>query len=298
MSEINGEDFKVSSPFLLSEHETRPDVIATEEEIEFTLGLIRKQLSKIQDTMYAHGRYSMLICLQGMDTSGKDSMIRKVFKGMNPRGIVVHSFKQPNTGELEHDYLWRHYIALPSKGKITVFNRSHYENVLVTRVHPEIVLKENLPGIEDVENIPASFWEDRMQQICNFEKHLAQNGTIVLKIFLHLGKEEQRQRLLRRLNEEKHNWKFSTGDLHEREHWEEYMQYYEEAINRTSKPHAPWYVIPADDKGTARLIAAQIILNTLEKYTDIREPELDDSVKENLSEYRHLLEEEYKKVPE
>lgn len=151
--------------------------------------------------MYAHNRYGVLICLQGMDTSGKDSLIGEVFKDFNSRGVVLHSFKTPNSKELEHDYLWRHYLALPEKGKFAVFNRTHYENVLVTRVHPEYILNENLPGLEDVLLITDAFWEKRMEQIRNFEKHITENGTIVLKFFLHMSKEEQRKRLLRRLEE-------------------------------------------------------------------------------------------------
>jgi PPK2 family polyphosphate:nucleotide phosphotransferase len=227
-----------------------------------------------------------------MDTSGKDSLIREVFKEFNPRGINVHSFKTPNLDELGHDYLWRHYLALPEKGKFAVFNRTHYENVLVTRVHPEYVLDENLPGIETVSAITPEFWENRLEQINNFEKHISQNGTIVLKFFLHLSKEEQRQRLLRRLEEEKHNWKFSPGDLKEREHWDEYSRFYEEAINNTSKKNAPWYIIPADDKEMARYIVAQIIWEEMQRYTDIQEPELDDEIKANFEKFKEQLRKE------
>ena len=242
--------------------------------------------------MYAHNRYGVLICLQGMDTSGKDSLIREVFKGFNSRGVVVHSFKTPNSTELEHDYLWRHYSALSEKGKLAIFNRTHYENILVTRVHPEYIMNENLPGIEKVEDVTPEFWENRMEQIKNFEKHITQNGIIVLKFYLHLSKEEQRQRLLRRLEEGKHNWKFSTGDLKEREHWDEYMDYYEEAINKTSTATAPWYVVPADDKEMARYIVAKIIWEEMQKHTDIKNPEIDDKVKANIEMYKDILAQE------
>jgi len=265
---------------------------ADDEEKEEKLDKTREKLSALQDVMYAHNRYSVLICLQGMDTSGKDSLIREVFKEFNPRGVEVSTFKTPNSTELEHDYLWRHYIALPEKGKFAVFNRTHYENVLVTRVHPEYILGERIPGIEKVEDIKPKFWQQRFEQINNFEKHIVQNGTIVLKFFLHLGKEEQRQRLLRRLEEEKHNWKFSTGDLKERECWEDYMQYYEEAINATSKKSAPWFVVPADDKEMARYIVAKIIWEEMQKYTDIAEPELDEKVRQHISQYKAQLNEE------
>jgi PPK2 family polyphosphate:nucleotide phosphotransferase len=230
--------------------------------------------------------------LQGMDTSGKDSLIREVFKGFNSRGVVVHSFKTPNSAELEHDYLWRHYLALPEKGKFTIFNRTHYENVLVTRVHPEYILNENLPGIATVADINPEFWDNRMEQIRNFEKHITQNGVIVLKFFLHLSKEEQRQRLLRRLEEGKHNWKFSTGDLKEREHWDEYMQHYEEAINNTSTEKAPWYVVPADDKEMARYIVGKIIWKEMQQHKDIQEPKMDEKVKANIEMYKDMLKKE------
>jgi PPK2 family polyphosphate:nucleotide phosphotransferase len=249
-------------------------------------------LSELQDVMYAHNRYGVLICLQGMDTSGKDSLIREVFKEFNPRGVEVHSFKTPNSTELEHDYLWRHYLALPEKGKFAVFNRTHYENVLVTRVHPEYILNENLPGIEKVEDVTPQFWQDRLEQINNFEKHITQNGTIVLKFYFHMSKEEQRKRLLRRLEEVEHHWKFSPGDLKEREHWDEYMQYYEEAINKTATENAPWYIIPADDKEMARYVVAKIIWEEMQKRTDIKEPQLDEKVKANFEMYKEMLKKE------
>ncbi|HLA56506.1 MAG TPA: PPK2 family polyphosphate kinase [Flavobacterium sp.] len=292
MESINPDDFKITKPIKLSAFPTLLEIGAEKDEKEEMLQEIREKLSKIQDKMYAYNRYSVLICLQGMDTSGKDSLIREVFKEINPRGVVINSFKTPNSTELEHDYLWRHYIALPEKGRIGVFNRTHYENVLVTRVHPEYILNENLPGIEKIEDIPTDFWTNRMEQMNNFENHLAQNGTIILKFYLHLSKEEQRQRLLRRLEKEKHNWKFSVGDLKERARWADYMACYEEAINNTSKEKAPWYVVPADDKEMARCIVGKIILEELEKYTDIVFPELDDKVKANISLYKEALENE------
>jgi len=289
MKSIDPNDFKVTDKIKLSKIPTLLDIEADDEEKEEKMDKVRDKLSDLQDIMYSHNKYSVLICLQGMDTSGKDSLIREVFKEFNPRGVVVHSFKTPNSTELEHDYLWRHYIALPEKGKFAIFNRTHYENVLVTRVHPEYVLAENLPGINSVDDITPKFWKKRIEQINNFESHIAQNGTIVMKFFLHLSKEEQRQRLLRRLEEGKHNWKFSPGDLKEREHWDEYQQYYEEAINRTSTDHAPWFVIPADDKEMARYIVAKIIWEEMKKYTDIKEPELDDKIKANFEIYKKEL---------
>ncbi|HMI06277.1 MAG TPA: PPK2 family polyphosphate kinase [Flavobacterium sp.] len=292
MDTINTGDFKVTEKITLSKMPTLCDLDADKDELEEKLSDIGKKISKIQDTMYAYNRYSVLICLQGMDTSGKDSLIREVFKEFNVRGVAVYSFKTPNSTELEHDYLWRHYVALPEKGHFAVFNRTHYENVLVTRVHPEYILNENLPGIAEVGDIKDDFWKKRYEQINNFEKHISENGTIILKFFLHLGKEEQRQRLLRRLEEAKHNWKFSPGDLKEREYWERYQECYEDAINNTSKEHAPWFVVPADDKEAARCIVAKIILEELQGYKDIEEPELDDDIKANIARYKQQLAEE------
>lgn len=293
MKKINTDDFKITGPIKLSDLPTFIDLKATKDKIKDALDETREALSDLQDKMYAHNRYSVLVCLQGMDTSGKDSLIREVFREFNARGVVVHSFKTPTSAELEHDYLWRHYIALPEKGKFAVFNRTHYENVLVTRVHPEYILNENLPGIEAVEDIPKDFWKKRMKQIAHFENHIAENGTIVLKFFLHLSKEEQRQRLLRRLEKEKHNWKFSPSDLKERGFWDDYQRYYEEAINETSKEKAPWYVIPADDKHACRLLLAKVIWDVLSQHKDIKYPELEDKVKDNMSFYKNELTNEH-----
>lgn len=289
MKDINFDDFKVTKKIDLSKTATVMNVTLDDKEKEKKLKKITQKLSKKQDAMYAHNKYSVLICLQGMDTSGKDSLIREVFKEFNARGVVVHSFKTPNSTELEHDYLWRHYIALPEKGKFAVFNRTHYENVLVTRVHPEYILNENLPQIKTVEDITPQFWEDRMEQINNFEKHITHNGTVVLKFFLHMSKDEQRLRLLNRLENGEDNWKFSIGDLKERELWDDYMKYYEEAINKTSTDVAPWFVIPADDKEMARYIVAKIIWQEMKKLTDIEEPDLDPKVKANIEAYKAQL---------
>ena len=288
---MKASDYQITGPVKLSERKTHEDFGKTKE-LEKELDEVSKKIADIQNAMYAHGKYAALICIQGMDTAGKDSLIREVFKNFNARGVVVHSFKTPTSLELGHDYLWRHYIALPARGKVGVFNRTHYENVLVTRVHPEYILNENIPGINDVSDIDEAFWENRFEQINNFEKHIADNGTIIFKFFLHLSKEEQKNRLLRRLNKPNKNWKFSAGDLKERALWDEYQHCYEDAINKTSKFHAPWYVIPADDKPTARLILANILLEKLSSYKDIKEPELDEKTKNNIDAYRKQLESE------
>ncbi|GAA4896983.1 polyphosphate kinase [Flaviramulus aquimarinus] len=278
-------DYKVTSNITLKNSETKVVIDDAEKELK----AIRKKLGKLQDTLYAHGKYAVLVCLQGMDTSGKDSLIREVFKDFNARGVVVHSFKVPTELELKHDYLWRHYIALPARGKFGVFNRTHYENVLVTRVHPGYILGENLPTVNSVNDIDEAFWDRRFEQINNFEKHLAESGTIIFKFFLNLSKAEQKNRLLRRLRKQEKHWKFSPSDLKERKLWDEYQTCYEDVLNRTSKSHAPWYTIPADDKPSARYLVAKTMYEALSKYTDIQEPELDDDVKANLELYRHQL---------
>jgi len=248
----------------------------------------RKELAKLQDAMYAEGKYSVLICLQGMDTSGKDSLIREVFKNVNANGINIHSFKVPTSKELAHDYLWRHYLVLPDRGKIAVFNRTHYENVLVTRVHPEYILGENIPKIKSIADIDDAFYHERMQQINTFEKHLVDNGTIVLKYYLHLSKDEQKNRLLRRLDKPEKNWKFSAGDLKERKLWDKYQAAYEDMISRTSTDYAPWHIIAADDKEHARLSIANSIVNVLQEY-GFQYPTLSEKELAELDSYRTEL---------
>jgi len=276
---------KATPEFSIANSQTKGGTDLTKEELEKELKVTRKKLGKLQDTMFAHGKYAVLICLQGMDTAGKDSLIREVFKGFNVRGVTVHSFKTPTNLEKNHDYLWRHYIALPERGKFGIFNRTHYENVLVTKVHPEYLLGENMPHINSVEDVNEDFWEERYEQINNFEKSIAQNGTLIFKFFLNISKEEQKNRLIRRLEKQEKNWKFSAGDLKERKLWDEYQKAYEIAIKRTSKPHAPWYVVPADNKPEARLLVAQTIYDKLKEYSDIKEPSLPPDVESQLSKY-------------
>lgn len=285
MKNIEIDKFKVTSNISLKNSETKLVIDDAKSELKS----IRKKLGEWQNIMYAHDKHAVLVCLQGMDTSGKDSLVREVFKEFNVRGIECHSFKVPTDLERGHDYLWRHYLVLPQRGKFGVFNRTHYENVLVTRVHPEYILGENIPGIETVDDVNEAFWDKRFEQINNFEKHLADNGTIIFKFFLNLSKEEQKSRLLRRLDKPEKNWKFSPDDLKERKLWDKYQDCYQDAINRTSKPHAPWYTIPADDKPTARLLVAKILHDNLIKYTDITEPELNDKIKANLESYKAQL---------
>ena len=252
---------------------------------------LRKQLSKIQEVMYAEGKHAVLICLQGMDTSGKDSLIRAVFRDVCASGVEVHSFKVPSEKELKHNYLWRHYIALPPRGKIGVFNRTHYENVLVTRVHPEYIFAENIPAVKSLDDLSDAFYENRMKEIVEFERQIASNGIIVLKFFLNLSKNEQRNRLLRRLDIPEKNWKFSPGDLKERTLWDRYQECYEDLLQKTSVPFAPWYIIPADDKPSARYLVAKTIVDTLEKYKFVN-PELPDKYKAEIINYKKQLGEE------
>lgn len=292
MKNIHIDDFKISSPIQIKNLPTSVDLEANEKTIEKELRTVSKDLADIQNKMYAHGKYAVLMCIQGMDTAGKDSLIREVFKEFNVRGIVAHSFKKPTTLELKHNYLWRHYIALPPRGKFGVFNRTHYENVLVTRVHPDYLMYENMPDVKSVDDVDNAFWERRFEEINNFEKQIADNGTIVFKFFLNLSKDEQKSRLLRRLNKPSKNWKFSSDDLDERKLWDAYQTCYEDAINKTSKPHAPWYNIPADNKPAARYILAKILYDTLKTYSDIKEPVLPPKEMANIDMYKHQLENE------
>jgi PPK2 family polyphosphate:nucleotide phosphotransferase len=290
MKDIKIADYKVSNSFKVSEAKTHEDFNTSKHNLEESLEVTRVKLGALQDTLYAHGKYAVLVCLQGMDAAGKDSLIREVFKDFNVRGVEVHSFKVPTDLERKHDFLWRHYIALPARGKFGVFNRTHYENVLVTRVHPDYIMGEMLPDVLSTEDVNDTFWNKRFEQINAFEKTIAENGTIIFKFFLSLSKDEQKKRQLRRLNKPNKNWKFSPGDLDERDLWNDYMRCYEDAINRTSKPHAPWYIIPSDVKPAARLIVASILLQELQKYEDIKEPELEPKVKAQIEDFKKRLE--------
>ncbi|MFD2598871.1 PPK2 family polyphosphate kinase [Sphingobacterium corticis] len=286
------EQFQAGKKFRIEESLTALETPLSKKEAKENLKDVRKKLAKLQDVMYAHAKYSVLLCIQGMDTAGKDSLVRRVFEKFNARGVVVHSFKVPTSKEYQHDYLWRHYIALPERGKFSVFNRTHYENVLVNRVHPNNLENEHLPNVSDTDNLPKDFWEKRFEQINNFEKHLTENGTIIFKYFLNISKKEQKNRILRRLNNEDKNWKFSPSDLSERKKWDEYMVYYEDAIRHTNTKEAPWYIVPADDKWNARYIVAKILLEVLQQHKDIQYPELAPEIAENIKSYRKALENE------
>ncbi len=239
--------------------------LLNKQESEKMLDTSRKYLADLQDKLYAHNRYSVLIILQAMDAAGKDGAVKHIMSGFNPLGVKVYSFKAPNAHELDHDYFWRHELALPARGEIAIHNRSHYENVLVTKVHPQWILNENIPGIELVNDIGPKFWDSRYKQIRRFEKNLTDNGMIIMKFFLHVSKKEQKKRFLERIEDPGKNWKFSLSDLKERVYWDDYQQAYNEALSATSTQHAPWFVIPADDKWYARLAIASIIKKQFDK---------------------------------
>jgi PPK2 family polyphosphate:nucleotide phosphotransferase len=218
------------------------------------------RLSSLQQLHYASNRYALLVIFQGMDGAGKDGAIRHVMSGVNPEGCEVHSFKEPSAEELEHDFLWRSTCRLPGRGTIGIFNRSYYEEVLVVRVHAELLRSE---GLSEELRSEKNIWDQRYDSIRDLEKHLHRNGTKTIKIFLHLSYEEQRKRFLERIDEPEKNWKFSTADIHERKYWKRYMKAYEECLHATSTHHTPWYVVPADDKENARLIVSEIVLHAL-----------------------------------
>ena len=220
-----------------------------------------RELSALQRLHYASNRYALLLIFQGMDAGGKDGAIRHVMSGVNPQGCEVFSFKQPSAEELEHDFLWRTTCRLPERGRIGIFNRSYYEEVLVVRVHPEILRSQ---GLAEELRDEKTIWEDRYRSIVDLEEHLYRNGTRIIKVFLHLSKDEQRKRFLARIDEPDKNWKFSLADIHERKYWKHYVQAYEACLSATSTHHAPWYVVPADDKENARLIVSRIVLDTLQ----------------------------------
>lgn len=245
-----------------------------------------KELNKFQEMFYADDRYSLLIILQARDAAGKDGVIRHVMSGINPQGCRVHSFKTPTKNELEHDYFWRHYIALPQRGMIEIFNRSHYENVLATRVNPQWILNERIPGYGSVEKIDQQFWDARYEDMNAIERHLHRNGMRILKFFLNVSKEEQKERLLSRIDNPDKNWKFSSTDLQARAQWDEYEKAYEEMLEKTSKPYAPWYVIPADKKFFARVAVGDIILELFRSldlhYPPAESPEILEKARETL----------------
>lgn len=283
------DNFMVDGKFSMKDYSTEYEGKLSKDDGKKMLAEEQEKLRELQERLYSDGSKSILIVLQAMDAAGKDSLIKHVFGGVNPQGCTVTSFKTPNDKEYAHDFLWRHYLALPEKGKIGIFNRSHYESVLVCKVHPEYNLSEKV--WKDVADFDNEFWENRYESIRNFEKHLAENGITIIKIFLNVSQKEQKERFLDRINEEDKNWKFSSADLAERALWKDYMNAYEEAINETSKDYAPWFVIPADNKWFTRVAAIQIIIDAMEKM-DLKYPELSEKETLALEDAKKELESE------
>ena len=246
-----------------------------------------EQLDQLQRVLYADNRYAILLVFQAMDAAGKDGTIRAVMSGLNPAGCQMFSFKQPSAEELDHDFLWRTTRRLPERGRIGVFNRSYYEEVLVVRVHPEYLEGQRLPATVD----PRRIWKQRYRSIVDHEHHLARNGTVILKFWLNVSREEQKRRFLSRLDEPRKNWKFSAGDVRERGYWDDYMKAYEKALRATSRPWAPWYAIPADNKPYMRVQVAKILTETLASL-DLRYPKVDPKERARFEQMRQLLENE------
>lgn len=248
-----------------------------------------ERTADLQDMLYAQDKWALLLIFQAMDAAGKDGAIKHVMSGVNPQGCQVYSFKVPSETELQHDFLWRTTRDLPERGHIGIFNRSYYEEVLVVRVHPELMKNEKLPEQLMRKNI----WDERFEDIRCFEHHLARSGTVVRKFFLHVSKKEQKKRFLARLDEPEKNWKFSPGDIHERRYWDDYQEAYEDMIRNTATKHAPWYVVPADNKWFTRLVVSSVIVDTLESL-DLAYPKVEPKKKADLEEARHILETESK----
>lgn len=271
--------------FSLSSVSTKPpSSFDQKKDYKKKLKKVIEEIHDLQRILYAYDKHSVLLVFQAMDAAGKDSTIRAVMSGINPAGCQVFSFKKPSSKELDHDFLWRTNKSLPERGRIGIFNRSYYEEVLVVRVHPKILDYQNLPDKVDLDTI----WQERYESIRDLEKHLARNGTIILKFWLNVSKDEQKNRFLSRIETPAKQWKLSAADIKERSHWDEYMQAYEKALNATSKPWAPWYAIPADDKPYMRYSVAKIVEKTLESL-DLKYPALDDEGLDKLSQAQTLL---------
>lgn len=243
-----------------------------------------RRLDRLQQVLMAGDHHAVLLVFQAMDAAGKDGTIRAVMQGVNPAGCQVFNFKRPSSLELDHDFLWRSAKRLPERGRIGIFNRSHYEEVLVVRVHPSLLTHQRIPGARDTK----TFWKERLESIRDHEKHLARNGTVILKFWLNVSAEEQRQRFLRRLDKPEKNWKFDAGDVRERQFWSQYMDAYEHALNATSRPWAPWYAVPADDKPYMRTAVAEIIVDALER-VGLDYPQVDEEERATFDEMRRVL---------
>ena len=281
--------FDGSGVFHLRSYKTNDKGGLDKDKGEKILDANRKRLSDFQEKLYAQDRWSVLLIFQGMDAAGKDSAIKSIFDGVNPQGCEVTSFKQPTTHELNHDFMWRSTIALPERGRIGIFNRSYYEECLVTRVHPELLAKEKIPPSLVTKNI----WRERFEDICAFERYLARNGTIILKFFLNVSKKEQRERFLDRLEQPAKNWKFSMADITERARWNRYQAVYQDIVRHTSTARAPWYVVPADHKWFARVVIGSAIVSALEGL-NLKFPRVDKVSLQEFAKVRHALQNEGK----
>jgi PPK2 family polyphosphate:nucleotide phosphotransferase len=281
--------FDGTGAFHLKSHKTNEKGGLDKDKGEKILDANRKRLSDFQEKLYAQDRWSVLLIFQGMDASGKDSAIKSIFDGVNPQGCEVHSFKQPTSQELDHDFMWRCMIVLPERGRIGIFNRSYYEECLVTRVHREILAKEKIPHRLMTRNI----WRERFEDITAIERYLARNGTVILKFFLNFSKEEQRKRFLDRLDQPAKDWKFSMADITERGYWNRYQAVYQDIVRHTSTATAPWYVVPADHKWFARVVIGSAIISALETL-DLRFPRVDKASLEEFKKVREALENEGK----
>jgi PPK2 family polyphosphate:nucleotide phosphotransferase len=267
--------------FRLSDHPTDLPADADKKELKEQLDKDRDRISDLQEVLYASGKHALLLIFQAMDAAGKDSCIRHVMSGVNPQGVRVWSFKAPSTLERSHDFLWRHTQAVPERGHIGIHNRSHYEEVLVTRVHPEFIMGQSIPGVTDLEMLNNTFWDQRYASIRNFEEHLAANGTVIMKFYLHMSREQQKARFLERIDDPKKNWKFDANDVKERMHWDEYRKAYEQAIGATAATHAPRYIIPADEQWESRAMVGRLVRQRLEAL-DLIHPELSQATAEDL----------------
>jgi PPK2 family polyphosphate:nucleotide phosphotransferase len=278
--------FRVNGPLdvRLKQYSTRDKGGLDREKAQKILDANRERLNELQERLYAEDRWSVLVIFQGMDASGKDSAIEHVMHGINPQGCDVHSFKAPTSKELDHDYLWRCMVALPERGRIGIFNRSYYEELVVVRVHPEILQKQRIPSKLVTKNI----WRERFEDISSFERYLSRNGTLVLKFFLNVSKEEQRQRFLARLEDPAKWWKFSMGDVSERALWDKYQAAWQDAIRHTATPHAPWHVVPADHKWFARVVISSTIVQAIEKL-DPKFPKVDRKASPEYESVRRAL---------
>ncbi len=299
----------MKSDALLNKLEAKPGEIhrVSDFDPEFTANLGKKEAEKLleanikdmielQGKLYAHNGYAVLLVFQAMDAAGKDGTIKHVMSGLNPQGTQVFSFKSPSDLELDHDYFWRTYRCMPQRGNFGIFNRSYYEEVLIVKVHPEYLIRQRLPDIQSLNDVNNDFWLRRYRQINNLERHLVENGTIVIKFFLNVSKEQQKRRFLKRIDDPSRNWKFSSADVKERHHWESYMQAYSDLLSHTSTEVAPWYVIPADNKWFMRYAVSEIVVNRL-RSLPLSFPKLPQDELNRLEEARLQLENEIQQDP-